>query len=62
MTSITDEFMRQMLPLAKNYCIVILKAGTKINDPGVEKIIWEHGRKEFCSPCRWNSIYCLSSR
>jgi hypothetical protein len=47
MQIITDDFMRQMLPKAKNYCIVILKAGPKNKEPGVEKIIWEHGRRNF---------------
>jgi uncharacterized protein YciI len=47
MTTITDEFMREMLPTAKQYCIVILKAGPKKHEPGVEKIIWEHGRRNF---------------
>ncbi len=27
MTTITDEFMRQMMSTTKNYCVVILKAG-----------------------------------
>jgi hypothetical protein len=47
MTTITDEFMRQMLSIAKDYCIVILKAGPRHNEPGVEKTIWEHGRRNF---------------
>ena len=47
MTTITDEFMQQMLSTSKNYCIVILKAGPHKNDDGVEKIIWEHGRRNF---------------
>ncbi len=47
MTEITDEFMRQMISQTKNYCIVILKAGPNRNKPGVEKIIWEHGRRNF---------------
>jgi hypothetical protein len=47
MTTITDEFMKQMLPLAKTYCIVILKAAPKKNEPGSEKIIWEHVRRNF---------------
>jgi len=46
-TTITDEFMQQMLSTTKNYCIVILKAGPKRNEDGVEKIIWEHGRRNF---------------
>jgi hypothetical protein len=47
MTTITDEFMREMLPTAKQYCIMILKAGPKKHEPGADKIIWEHGRRNF---------------
>ena len=47
MATITDEFMRQMLTKTIAYCIVILKAGPHKNDEGVEKIIWEHGRRNF---------------
>ena len=47
MTEITDEFMRQMISRTRNYCVVILKAGPDRNKPGVEKIIWEHGRRNF---------------
>jgi hypothetical protein len=47
MTEITDEFMRQMISQTKNYCIVILKAGPNRNKAGVERIIWEHGRRNF---------------
>ena len=32
---------------SKNYCIVILKAGPHKNQDGAEKIIWEHGRRNF---------------
>ncbi len=47
MQTITDDYMRQMLPTTKPYCIVILKAGPKRHEPGVEAIIWEHGRRNF---------------
>ena len=47
MTEITDEFMRQMISRTRNYCVVILKAGPNRNKPGVEKIIWEHARRNF---------------
>src|SRR5260370_18721170 len=47
MATITDEFMRQMLSTTRDYCIVILKAGPNKNEEGVEKIIWEHGRRNF---------------
>ncbi len=47
MQTITDDFMRQMVQKTRNYCIVILRAGPKGKEPGVEKIIWEHGRRNF---------------
>ncbi len=47
MTTITDEMMRQMMTTTRNYCIVILKAGPNKQMEGVEKIIWEHGRRNF---------------
>lgn len=47
MTEITDEFMRKMIAQTRNYCVVILKAGPNRNKAGVEKIIWEHGRRNF---------------
>ena len=46
-TTITDEFMRQMISVTRQYCIVILKAGPRRNEEGVETIIWEHGRRNF---------------
>jgi hypothetical protein len=47
MPAITDESMRQMLATTRNYCIAVLKAGPGIAQPGVDKIIWEHGRRMF---------------
>ncbi len=47
MQPITDDFMRERLVTTKNYCMVILKAGPKKNEPGADKIIWEHGRRNF---------------
>jgi len=47
MSTITDEFMQQMLTKTKEYCIVLLKAGANTNLPDVQKIIWEHGRRNF---------------
>ena len=47
MTEITDEFMRQMISRTRNYWLVILKHGPNRNKAGVEKIIWEHGRRNF---------------
>jgi len=47
MPTISDEYMRQMLATTKTYSVAILKAGPNRNAPGVEKIIWEHGRRNF---------------
>jgi hypothetical protein len=47
MSEITNDFMRQMISRTRNYCVVILKAGPNRNQPGVEKIIWEHARRNF---------------
>lgn len=47
MTNITDEYMQQMLTLTKSYTSVLLKATSKIAEPGSDKIIWEHARRNF---------------
>jgi hypothetical protein len=47
MKTITDEYMREMLPTTKNYCLVIFKTGPRLKEPGADKIIWEHGRRNF---------------
>ena len=47
MKTITDEYMREMLPKTKTYCLLILRPGPNIADPGADKIIWEHGRRNF---------------
>ncbi len=45
--TITDEFMTERRSLAREYCLVVLKEGPRRNAPGAEKIIWEHGRRNF---------------
>ena len=47
LTTITDEYMHQMLAKTKNYTIVILKPTDKRKEPGADSIIWEHGRRNF---------------
>ena len=47
MTTITDDFMRQRLSQARNYTIVILKKTSRTSEPGADKIIWEHGRRNM---------------
>ncbi len=57
MTQITDEFMRQMRAKTKDYCIVILREGPRCNEPGADKIIWEHGRRNFA--LRADGVLCI---
>jgi len=45
--TITDEFMKENMMKTKSYFITLLKAGPNRYMPGVEKIIWEHGRRNF---------------
>src|SRR6185436_18904140 len=47
MTTITDEDMSEMLGKTKEYCIVLLKPGTRSDHPDLKKIIWEHARRNF---------------
>jgi hypothetical protein len=44
-TTITDEFMRQMLSRSQPYALVLLKATPSYRRPEVDGIIWEHGRR-----------------
>jgi HD superfamily phosphodiesterase len=44
---ITDEYMRQEMSKSKEYSVVILKHTPKRNEPGADKILWEHGRRNF---------------
>ncbi len=44
---ITDARMLEMMKLAREYTVVILKAGPAAGSPGSEKIVWEHGRRNF---------------
>jgi hypothetical protein len=46
-TTVTDDFMRGMLQKSRAYTIMILKKGASYDTPGSDKIIWEHGRRNF---------------
>ena len=39
--------MQEMRAKTKAYSLVILKAGPNVRAVGAEKIIWEHGRRNF---------------
>ena len=45
MVEITDEYMLEMRKKAKSYTFVILHKTSKANEPGADRIIWEHGRR-----------------
>ena len=44
---ISDSYMREMLTKTHDYVVVILRATEKLREPGAEKIVWEHGRRNF---------------
>jgi len=46
MAKITDEYMKEMVATTRAYTIVLLKPGS-FAVPDVQKIIWEHGRRNF---------------
>jgi len=45
--NISDDMMNALRPTAKAYCLVILRDGPNRRMPGVDAIIWEHGRRNF---------------
>ena len=47
MAEITDEFMREVLTKSRPYSLMILKAGPNYGTDGSDRIVWEHGRRNF---------------
>ena len=47
MSEITNDYMRAMLQTTKRYTLVILHRTPKRSGPGADKIVWEHGRRNF---------------
>ena len=47
MAEITDEFMMAMLATTRVYSVVLLKAGPNRTMEEADKIVWEHGRRNF---------------
>jgi hypothetical protein len=47
MTLITDEYMREKMGKTKPLSIVILHRTPKFSEPGTDKIVCEHGRRNF---------------
>ena len=47
MQTITDDYMQKMLATTKPYTVVILKTTSKRQEPDADKIVREHGRRNF---------------
>jgi hypothetical protein len=47
MTTITNEYMQEMLMKSKEYCFVLLKPGANANKENIKDLIWEHARRNF---------------
>jgi uncharacterized protein YciI len=44
---ITDEFMQGMLAKSATYSVVLLHRGPNYGSDGADRLIWEHGRRNF---------------
>ena len=47
MDSITDDYMREMLSTTRPYTIVLLRKTPRRLESSADKIVWEHGRRNF---------------
>ena len=45
--SVTDEFMREQMTRSRDYVLVLLHQGPSYGTDGFERIVWEHGRRNF---------------
>jgi len=59
MTQVTDEYMREIMKHTKPYTLVILHKILRRNESDTDRIIWEHGRRNF-ELQRWNTKCCVS--
>lgn len=44
---ISDQFMMENLARTRSYTVVVLKKGPAYDPPNSDRIIWEHGRRNF---------------
>lgn len=47
MEPITDDYMRARLSETKPYTVVVLHRTKRALEPGSDRVIWEHGRRNF---------------
>jgi uncharacterized protein YciI len=46
-SGISDDYMRRTLKTTRRYTFVILHRTSKRSEPGANRIVWEHGRRNF---------------
>lgn len=44
---ISDDLMRQLLPTARPFTVIVLHKGPAYAPPNTDPVIWEHGRRNF---------------
>ena len=54
---ITDDYMRKMLKTTKRYTMVVLHRTPKRQEQHADKIVWEHGRRNF--ELRRDGLLCV---
>jgi hypothetical protein len=47
MSSITDDYMREVIKTRKTYTLVVFRSGPKADAPSADKMVWEHGRRNL---------------
>jgi hypothetical protein len=47
MSTITDDYMNEVLKTRKPYTLVVFKGGPRADEPGADKLIREHGRRNL---------------
>jgi hypothetical protein len=47
MAEISDDDMRAGMAQTREYSVVLLRAGERYGEEGSDRIVWEHGRRNF---------------
>lgn len=47
MSSITDDYLREVIKTRKPYALVVFRSGPRAEEPGADKIIWQHGKRNL---------------
>jgi len=57
MSDVTDDYMRAMLKTTNRYTLIVLHRTPKRSEPGADRIVWEHGRRNF--ELRRDGLLCI---